>query len=43
MQTTSLLARGLLAAALLAAAPAFAQEKLTVFWVKGFYLSLIHI
>ncbi|MFO1219513.1 MAG: ABC transporter substrate-binding protein [Burkholderiaceae bacterium] len=29
----------LLAAALLAAAPAFAQEKLTVFWVKGFYKS----
>ena len=27
----------LLSAALLAAAPAFAQEKLTVWWVKGFY------
>ena len=39
MHTPSLLARAALAAALLAAAPAFAQEKLTVFWVKGFYKS----
>src|SRR5262245_53901356 len=39
MQIPSPLARALLAVALLAAAPAFAQEKLTVFWVKGFYKS----
>ena len=37
MQIPSLLARAVLGAALLAAAPAFAQEKLTVWWVKGFY------
>ena len=37
MQIPSLLARALLSVALLAAAPAFAQEKLTVWWVKGFY------
>src|ERR1044071_7498219 len=39
MQISRLLARAVLGAVLLAAAPAFAQEKLTVFWVKGFYKS----
>jgi multiple sugar transport system substrate-binding protein len=37
MQIPSLFARALLGAALIAAAPAFAQEKLTVWWGKGFY------
>ena len=37
MQIPSMFVRALLGVALLAAAPAFAQEKLTVWWVKGFY------
>ena len=37
MQIPSLFARALLGAALIAAQPAFAQEKLTVWWGKGFY------
>ena len=37
MQMKTLLAAALVAAGLVAGSPAFAQEKLTVWWVKGFY------
>lgn len=37
MQIKTLLASALVAAGLLGGAPAMAQEKLTVWWVKGFY------
>jgi multiple sugar transport system substrate-binding protein len=37
MQLKKISVLSLAAAAVFAAAPAFAQEKLTVFWVKGFY------
>ena len=37
MRIKSLSTCALLSAALMAASPAFAQEKLTVWWVKGFY------
>ena len=37
MSIRSLSGAALLSAALLAAAPAFAQDKLTVWWGKGFY------
>src|SRR4026209_2534533 len=37
MQTKTWITTALASAALVAASPAFAQEKLTVWWVKGFY------
>ena len=39
MKLFTKIAAALVAAAMLAAAPAYAQEKLTVWWVKGFYKS----
>lgn len=37
MKTRNVLAAAMVAAGLVAAGPSFAQEKLTVWWVKGFY------
>lgn len=37
MKLRTVLAAAMVAAGLVAASPAFAQEKLTVWWVKGFY------
>jgi multiple sugar transport system substrate-binding protein len=37
MQTKTWITTALASAAVVAASPAFAQEKLTVWWVKGFY------
>src|SRR5881394_1015426 len=37
MQTKTWITAALASAALVVASPAFAQEKLTVWWVKGFY------
>ena len=39
MKLFTKIAAAVVAAAMLAAAPAYAQEKLTVWWVKGFYKS----
>ena len=39
MQMKTLLAAALVGAGLVAGSPAFAQEKLTVWWVRGFYKS----